>query len=83
MVTRECEENSPARPYIDEFEEETFWDELIDRLANRDILREIGEKKLLSINKEERMKIYFDFEERYQEEFEEHGVERLEINAQD
>ena len=78
--TREHDENSPARPFIDEYEDETFWEELMDRLSNRDMLREIGERKLLSMDQEERFKVYLDFEEKYEEEFEQYGIERLEIN---
>jgi hypothetical protein len=77
--TREHDENSPVRPFIEEFEEDNLWDELVDRLADRDMLHVISEKKLLSMTREQRLKAHFDFEERYQEEFEKHGIERLEI----
>jgi hypothetical protein len=77
--TREHDENSPVRPFIEEFEEATFWDELVDRLAERDMLHELGEKKLLSMTREQRFRAYFDFEERYQKEFEKHGIEMLEV----
>lgn len=79
--TREHDENSPVRPFIDEFENETFWDELADRLADRDMLRELGESKLLSMTREQRFRTHLDFEERYHKEFEEHGIERLEIKG--
>jgi len=36
-------------------------------------------KKILEMTPEERCKVYYDFEEKYEEEFEEHGIERLEI----
>ena len=77
--TREHDENSPVRSFIEEFEEETFWDELVDRLADRDMLEELGEKKFLSMTREQRFMAHFDFEQKYQEEFEKHGIERLRI----
>ncbi len=77
--TREHDENSPARPFIDEFENETFWSELIERLAGRDMLRVLGDTKILKMTQEERFMAHHDFEEKYEEEFEEHGIERLEI----
>jgi hypothetical protein len=77
--TREHDENSSVMPFIEEFEEATFWDELADRLADRDMLRKIGEKKLLSMTREQRFLAHCDFEEKYQEEFQKHGIERLEI----
>ena len=67
------------RPFIDEFEDETFWTELTDRLADRDMLRILGDKKILKMTPEERFMTHHDFEEKYEEEFEEHGIERLEI----
>ena len=79
--TRKHDDNSSVRPFIDEYEDETFWEELVERFADRDMLREIGEMKLLSMNQEERFKAHLDFEEKYQEEFEEHGIERLEIKG--
>jgi hypothetical protein len=77
--TREHDENSSVRPFIEEFEEATFWDELSDRLADRDMLHELGENKLLSMTTEQRFMAHFDFEEKYQEEFQKHGIDRLEI----
>jgi len=77
--TREHDESSPVRPFIEEFEEKTFWDELVDRLADRDMLKKLGEKKLLSMAGEQRFKARFDFEKKYQDEFEKHGIGRLEI----
>ena len=77
--TREHDENSPARPFIDEFEDETFWEELIDRLADRDLLHLLGDKKILKMSAEERFMAHHDFEEKYEKEFEERGIERLGI----
>lgn len=77
--TREHDENSPARPFIDEFENETFWSELIERLAERDMLQTLDEDEILEMTTEERFKAHIDFEEKYEEEFEEHGIDRLEI----
>ena len=79
--TREHDENSPVRPFIDEFEDATLWDELIERLANRDMLHKLGEKKIQSMTREQRLRAYLDFEGKYEQEFEKHGVERLQING--
>ena len=77
--TREHDENSPARTFIDEFENETFWSELIERLAEMEMLRTLGEKKVLKMTPEERFRANYDFEQKYEKEFEEHGIERLRI----
>ncbi len=78
--TREYDENSPARTFIDEFENETFWSELIERLAEVEMLRTLGDKKILKMTIEERLKTHYDFEQKYEKEFEEHGIERLRIS---
>ena len=77
--TPEHEENSPVQPFIDEFENHTFWNELVDRLATRDVLRELGEEKVQAMDPRERFMTHQDYEQKYDEEFEEHGIERLAI----
>lgn len=77
--TAEHDENSPVRPFIDEFEDRTFWDELVDRLATRDMVRTLGEKKVQAMDARERFMTHQDYGARYSEEFQEHGLERLEI----
>lgn len=42
--TREFEERSPAMEFIEEFEDETFWDELINRLRMQDLIEKYGNK---------------------------------------
>lgn len=77
--TSEYEENSPVQSFIDEFENHNFWTELVDRLATRDMLRERGEKKVQAMDSGERFMTHQDYERRYNEEFEEQGLERLSI----
>ncbi len=73
------EENSLARAFINEFEEKTFWDELVERLAERELNRKLGNKKAGTF--EEHMEIYEGFAAQYGEEFAEHGIENLQIAA--
>jgi hypothetical protein len=66
-------------PLIDEYDEEGFWDTLIEMLSARDLAAEHGERGMQKLNKEE---LSEQMEERasvYEEEFEEYGVERLQI----
>lgn len=74
------EEASEARKFLDEFADETFWHELIYRFTERDLERRIGGyEKLRSLRLEERFELETPIEEKYLEEFEEYGIERLEI----
>lgn len=64
---------------IYEYEEESFWVELVDRLAERDAIDKIGEKKFEKLDKMERMKAICNEEEKYQDEFEKNGINRIYI----
>lgn len=71
------EEKSLARAFITEFEEKTFWDELVERLAERELNRKLGDKK--ADNFEEHMEIFEGFATKFGEEFAEHGIENIEV----
>ena len=78
--TRELEETGSAREFIEEFENDTFWDELASRLAERDSARKVGGvKNLFKLSFEERAEIIWSFEEKYASEFETRGLEGLSI----
>ena len=76
--TREFEDRmtEPIRDY----DNETFWEELIDRLASRDFLAKYGEQAIQKMSMEERFTNFQEFEDRYGEEFEDHGIERIAIS---
>ena len=75
------EMESPHRNFIDEYNEETFWDELIDRLAMRDVIRELGEKEFSNLEPIERFKALGKHEEKWAKEFEEHGLENVSVKT--
>jgi len=79
FVTKSLEEGELDQ-YIDEYNNENFWDELIYRLARRDLIRKYGEDKLTKMDWEERLKKESPFIDKYEEEFEEYGIERIEIS---
>ncbi|MCL0066233.1 hypothetical protein M1N79_05100 [Dehalococcoidia bacterium] len=78
--TREYEETGPPMEFIGEFENETFWEELISRLADRDLIRQVGGVENLSkLSFEERIEKTLPLEEKYSSEFEERGLDRVSI----
>jgi hypothetical protein len=77
--TNELEMESDVEGYRLDYEDEVFWDELIDRLARRDFIRQYGEKVIKKMEWKERMEKEDPFIERYDDEFQKHGIERLEI----
>ncbi|MGD0058646.1 MAG: hypothetical protein ABSD58_04430 [Verrucomicrobiia bacterium] len=52
--TREHDVTSPVMAFIEEYNDESFWDELKNRLVDRDLCRELGEQKFSSLPIEER-----------------------------
>jgi hypothetical protein len=62
-----------------DFIEETFWDELVHRLGQRDVIGEIGEKAYKNLGIEEKIDKECKAEEKYDKEFEKNGYINLKI----
>jgi hypothetical protein len=71
-------EDSLLDDYND-FIEETFWDELVYRLGQRDLLNAVGEKELSKMELKERIAQEEEHMEKYRREFEENGIRRVKI----
>jgi len=78
--TRKLEDLAAER--MNDYDNETFWDELIDRLSERDLVAKHGRGACEKMTIEERFSNLEEFETRYAEEFEEHGIERLVIKGE-
>ncbi len=77
--TRALEESGPAMDFIEDFEEDAFWSQLAKHLSERDLRREIGEQQLEALDRGELWELLEVHETKYWDEFQRHGVERLEI----
>lgn len=75
--TRELEDLAAER--MAAYDNETFWAELIERLSERDLVAKHGQSASEKMTIEERFANLEEFETRYDEEFETHGIERLTI----
>ena len=81
--TRKFEDTSEVMTFVDEFVDQSFWDELIIRFAERDAARQVGGYEQLNQLSPEVLHALEDpLEERYAGEFDEHGIDRLEIVEQ-
>jgi hypothetical protein len=67
--------------YILDYDDHVFWDELTERLAQRDLARARGVSPD-DINRDDDLLELRPLEERYREELEEHGIERLDISSE-
>jgi len=79
--TKEFEDNSLAHNYIDEFENIAFWEQLIERLVFRDLLRQEGEDNIRNMAIVEKFRKEDHIREKYEKEFEENGITNIEIRA--
>ncbi|MEA3306596.1 MAG: hypothetical protein U9Q34_02300 [Elusimicrobiota bacterium] len=68
--------------FIDEYNDDTFWEELILRLGRRDIALKYKdrEKEFMKLLREDLWKENYKEGEKYSEEFGKYGVERLKID---
>jgi hypothetical protein len=77
LPTRKYEDTCSAMRFIEEFENDSFWDELIDRLAERDAIREVGEPGFKALKIADRIMKVEEHKAKYFDEFEKHGLDRI------
>lgn len=78
--TRDYEEQSGVIEWIEEYDAMSFWEELIERLTERDVLQELPAAERERLGAEEYWKRSAPHEQKYATEFEKHGIERLVID---
>lgn len=78
--TRMLDEDEPLREFINEFEENTFWHELCERLAQRDLVEEIGFEEIKKLDPLEAMNKEDEIALKYSEEFHKNGINNLILN---
>lgn len=75
-------EESEVQKFIDEYNEDNFWEELFDKMVNRDMIKRYGLEKYLEMSFEERIEKEEPFRQKYDQEFKENGIQNLEIRDQ-
>jgi hypothetical protein len=75
--TAAYEERAPHMRFIEAFEEASFWSRLAYKLAARDVASEVRSRGEESMSQEERLVRLFEITERYEQEFEEHGLDQV------
>ncbi|HHW43583.1 MAG TPA: hypothetical protein GXX25_07205 [Desulfotomaculum sp.] len=79
QYTREFEDNTPAMEFIRDYEEDTFWDELVDRLCRRDLVQEYGEESVMEMDVLTRLEKMDRYRVKYLEEFEKNGLQNVKV----
>lgn len=75
----ELEEDAEIEQYMDDYNDENFWEELIHNLARRDLIETYGEDAIRKMSFEELFEKEEPFIEKYADEFEEQGIKNLVI----
>ena len=78
--TRKFEDESQFMTYIEDYDDQVFWDELGHRLSIRDISEEYEEEQLSNMDRMERFSKIEDYFEQYSTEFETNGLRRFILN---
>lgn len=79
VVFDEAEPGARLAEFKAAYDEETFWQELVERLSDRDLEREHGADALAKMGKDELIKLQLESEERWDREFRERGIDNLEL----
>ena len=66
--------------FIDEYNKETLWDELIAQLSTRDFVKEVGTDEYQKMDSEKRISGITKYEHQYIDEFNKHGLDHLKID---
>jgi hypothetical protein len=77
--SREFSQAEEVSLFIEDFVENSFWDELINRMTSRDLFRKYGQQVVESMPWEDLMKKEEPVFQKYVNEIEMNGVENLEI----
>ncbi len=63
--------------FVDEFEDDTFWDKLCSELARRDLIDEKGLENAKNMDPLDRFREEDKFAAKYHQEFERNGIKNL------
>ena len=77
--TRMFEEETDVQKLIEEYDDETFWDELINSLGDRDFFKQYSKDEIQKMSQEERFEKLYKFIDKWADEINNHGIERLKI----
>ena len=71
------EESEEIEGYKEDYDEETFWERLVDKMANRDFIAGFGEEAVRKMGDHERFEKLYEFINKYEDYFETRGIDGL------
>ncbi len=73
------EQDEELERYRDEYDDDCFWDSLVDRLARRDFIKTYGEDAIKRMDREERFLKEEPFIKKYTNEVCDNGIDRISL----
>ena len=80
-LVKKKEESSFYAQSYDEMRSETFWEELVTRMTEKELQAKYGEQHMESLSDEEREKVATPVSQRFFKEFSANGIENLHLVA--
>ena len=77
--TREFEELEDIEQLRENYDEDCFWDELFYKMSDKDFYREYSNEEILKMDMKERFEKEEPFRQKWDDEINNFGIERLEI----
>ena len=68
-----------TQKYVEDYDEDYFWDEIFYRLSDRDFEQKYSNKEISKMEIKERFEKEEPFRKKWDEEINNHGIERLEV----
>lgn len=78
-ITTDYQSNSYIQDCIDEMRNEIFWDELSFRLAERDIIKRLGEPSYLQLSEEKQVELIEPLQRSYWAQFSRRGLNDIHL----
>ncbi len=75
--SEDFENNSGVMRIIDEYDDDTFWEILVERLAARDVRNKYGEDKIKTMEFEELREAQEQYIKKYEDEIYKNGLENI------
>jgi hypothetical protein len=73
----EFEEGLEIEGYKKAYDDETFWEELVSKMANRDFIAKYGEAAVNAMDERQRIEKLYNFISKYEDYFENRGIDGL------
>lgn len=79
IPSQELEVSEDIEQLITDYDDEVFWEELIERMTIKDIFSSMGEEELEAMEEENFSELYETVREKYEEEFDENGLMNVDL----